>query len=335
MKRLFSTNRYICYRFTFLLFLVFALMGCDGGSSDSGSSSNIVSGVAAAGSPIMGKVYLKDSSSPSVLKSVDIGTDGSFSFDVKGMSAPYYLNAQGVVGYNNYNLYSFSSNGGTANINILTNLIIAAAAGVADPASVYNQALNISQFQLDIAISSILKLLKSDLSKYNATGINPLRDTIKADHTGIDEFFDNTEIDIDTYTGDATIRDSQTNMTLAETTIEKIGGMLSFSYVPCFADGNAITVEQVRGASSTITPGAKFEVCGTYTLGSRDSAQIIATNLGRSEEEEKFLIKRGSGNFCFIFVVVGLEGSDKLINIGFFPSGGGSPFYFCNQIILD
>src|SRR3989338_4099388 len=119
-----------------------AFIGCGGGGGGgttptTTTTSQKVSGVAAAGLPVVGFVYLKDSAStPTTKGPTEIGSDGSFSFDVTGLTAPFYLRAQGSVVGTSYDLYSATTaSSGTANINPLTNLAVASAAGVSDPSS--------------------------------------------------------------------------------------------------------------------------------------------------------------------------------------------------------
>lgn len=100
-----------------LLTVVIALAGCGAGGSSStnGTTSPVtenpsptpeppvvtkkVSGVAAAGAPMIGRAYLKDSSNPAIiLGPTEIAADGSFSFDVTNLTAPFYLQAEGTVG---------------------------------------------------------------------------------------------------------------------------------------------------------------------------------------------------------------------------------------------
>src|SRR6266571_252691 len=44
-----------------------------------------------------------------------------------------------------------------------------------------------------------------------------------------------------------------------------------------FAPGDNITIQQVRGTSDTIATGGTYSVEGTYTLGSRDEANLAFT----------------------------------------------------------
>ena len=211
---------------TSLLFLVvlsaFAIIltGCGGGGDGGGGPTQTISGVAAAGLPIVGYVYLKDSATHT-LGPNSIASDGSFSFDVTGLTAPFYLRAQGSVAGTSYDLYSATTSSGTANINPLTNLAVAAAAGVSDPASVYNNPAQnpITQANLDQAVTDIQNMLAPLLaaSAYNAN-INPITGAYTADHTGLDAVFDVVKVNINTTDGSVTVVNNVTDTTIASGT---------------------------------------------------------------------------------------------------------------------
>src|ERR1039457_5070419 len=117
-----KTNRIAITVLLILAVVVFALNGCGGGGS--GSSTPTVSGVAASGAPMTGTVFLKDSANHPEMSTTINSQTGVFSFDVSGTTAPYMLRTG--------TLYSMSSGPGTANINPMTHLMVADAAGFAD-----------------------------------------------------------------------------------------------------------------------------------------------------------------------------------------------------------
>ncbi len=170
------------------LFVV-VLVGCGGTGA---SSPTFVSGVAAAGAPISGNAYLKDSANHTI-GPVPIGADGSFSFDVTGLIPPFYLLADGQVGSTHYFLYSVTTAAsGIANINPLTNVIVAAVAGGVDPANVYGDpAVHfVTNDKLDTAITGVQTLLNPILVVYDAGNINPISDPFIANNTKLDKVFD-------------------------------------------------------------------------------------------------------------------------------------------------
>ena len=186
--------------FTALTLAVVGLMLAGCGSGGGGMSSQVVSGNAAVGAPLAGQVSLKDSSSPAQQKTTVIGSDGSFAFDVTGLKAPYILQGNGTVSGITYKLHSFASGTGIANVNPLSNVVVAGAAGVNDPQQVYASpdptTLNKIKSGLPVVTSEILSKLQPLLALYNATGKDPIKDHYEADHQGLDGMFDNVNITI-------------------------------------------------------------------------------------------------------------------------------------------
>jgi hypothetical protein len=205
----------------FLLSIVIASCGGGGGGGSSSPPATTVSGVAAAGAPIVGFAYLKDSASPAVTRGpVTIAADGSFSFNVAGLTAPFILMAEGSVGGQSVKLVSAATGAGTANINPLTNIAVAAATGTTDPASVYNNPLThpITQANLDVAIGQIQTMLQSLNTAYNSTA-NPLTGSYSANHTGLDAILDVVSVSLDTTTGGVSVGSKVTGATIGTASI--------------------------------------------------------------------------------------------------------------------
>lgn len=206
-----------------LLTGIIALAGCGGGGSSSTNPvvvKKTVSGVAVAGAPMIGRAYLKDSSNPpTTLGPTDIALDGSFSFEVTNLAAPFYLQAEGVVGGQSYKLHSVAMSDGMANINPLTDLAVAAAAGVTDPGAVFNDpgANPITSANLDKAIADIQAMLQPLLDAYSANA-NFLSDGYTTDHTGLDGMLDVVEVSINTTNGEVLIYDASTDTQIAAAT---------------------------------------------------------------------------------------------------------------------
>ncbi|TXJ05798.1 MAG: hypothetical protein E6Q26_00215, partial [Acinetobacter sp.] len=98
-----------------LAMLCGTIMGLTACDSDDDSKQNttpvtqpaekqVISGTAAAGAPIVGKVTVKDAKG--VQKTVDIEADGKYTVDVSGMTAPFVFHAYGKVGGRDVNLVS-------------------------------------------------------------------------------------------------------------------------------------------------------------------------------------------------------------------------------------
>jgi len=98
-------------------------------SSATNASQSTVYGVASLDTTTDGTVSVKDSSATPQEKTVAISSNGSYTADVSGLTAPFVLKASGTdqAGENNV-LYSLSTNGGRANINQVSDTAVAAAA---------------------------------------------------------------------------------------------------------------------------------------------------------------------------------------------------------------
>jgi len=181
-----------------LMALGLMLAGCGGGSG--GVSSEVVSGTAAVGAPLSGQVSLKDSSTPPQQRSTIIGSDGSFAIDVTSMKAPYVLQAIGRADGTDYKLHSFADGTGTANINPLSNVIVASAAGDDDPADVFDKADSDKNHKistnLNKAVTIILTKLQPLLKQFSAENTNPITARYIVNHLGLDDMFDNVKITV-------------------------------------------------------------------------------------------------------------------------------------------
>lgn len=198
-----------------LLMLVVPLLmlftGCGGGGDGGGAST--VSGVAAAGSPLVGTVYLKDSSTPAKELSDTIDANGSFSFNVEDLKPPFILKAQGTIGSTSYTLYSFSSGPGTANVNPFADIAVANAAGSAGLATLYispsASTMQTIAANLGKAVTDIQTKLQPLLAPYNATA-DPVSGSYSANHLGLDGVLDMVKVDITT-SGTITLTNKLTN----------------------------------------------------------------------------------------------------------------------------
>ncbi|MBC8414157.1 hypothetical protein H8E50_10885, partial [bacterium] len=160
------------------------------GAGTAAVTPSILSGIAATGAAIQGTVYLKDSAG--TVKSQVIASDGSYSFDVTGLTPPFYLRAIS----NDSNIapmHSVAMAPGRANINPITNVAVAAAARTADPGASYDNPAThpITQNSIETAIADIRRILDvvTRNERYNdstaaainqAMNINPLSDPFEA-----------------------------------------------------------------------------------------------------------------------------------------------------------
>ena len=207
------------------LSMLFACGG-GGGGGGGGTGSSTVSGVAAAGAPIVGMVYLKDSSSSYKELSSTINANGSFSFNVDGLKPPFILKAQGASEGTNYTLYSFSPAAGIANINPLSHLSIVQANGGGDPTSIYANPIlkiNLISAVLPNVLSDIQSKLSLLFSYFGASTVNFISDSFTANHKGLDQLFDLVSITI--ANGTVTITNKATGGTIFTSTL--INGTLN------------------------------------------------------------------------------------------------------------
>ncbi len=208
------------------VFTISALIaGCGGGgggTSGAGVSPQAVSGVAATGVPLVGQVTLKDSSSAQ--KSAVISADGSFSVDVTDMHAPFVLKATGTAEGVDRTLFSFADKAGTANINPLSTVAVANAAGVNDPATVFNtpDAATLDKVKAGMpgAVAALQSQLKPLLDAFNAAGTNPVTDSVPANGNGLDGVFDNVKVTL--IAGTLTITNATTGAILFTAQVKDI-----------------------------------------------------------------------------------------------------------------
>ena len=111
--------------------LTLALAGC-GGSSAGSPGGSLLSGVVSSDASTAGTVSLKDSSAPANERTTAVDASGSFALDVTGLTAPFLLKADSEEG-ETARMYSVSTEGGTANINPITDTAVrASVSGEAD-----------------------------------------------------------------------------------------------------------------------------------------------------------------------------------------------------------
>ena len=96
-----------------------------------------------------------------------------------------------------------------------------------------------------------------------------------------------------------------------------------------FAPGDNITIQQVRGSSDTIATGGTYSVEGTYTLSSRDEADLafFTTTLSDNgptpiDPRQLVRIKKGTGSFHLVKTL----SADGYLHVSFYPGPSGSDF---------
>ncbi len=95
-----------------------------------------------------------------------------------------------------------------------------------------------------------------------------------------------------------------------------------------FAPGDSITIQSVRGTSSTIRTGETYCVEGTYTLASRDKADLALFATTRTavatptDPSQIMRIKKGTGTFRLVKVMR----EEGYLHVSFYPAPSGSAF---------
>ncbi len=249
--------------------MVIAGCGGGGGSAVPFIAASTVSGTAAAGSAMIGQVSLVDvkgALAPGSPQQLD--ANGGFAFNVLGMTPPFILKAEGMVGGTSLTLgtvggasmtlFSVAMGAGTANINPMSNIAVAAAAGVNDPAVVFNNpvvnAPKITQASLNTAVANMQSLMTNVLSPYGAGSTNPVTGGYIANHTGLDAAFDVAGMNLDTGTGTVTVVDKTrgpTGTTLGTATLTQMMGTTPPAAVAPVS--NATLPTDLQGISSMLS----------------------------------------------------------------------------------
>ncbi|MFT3736311.1 MAG: hypothetical protein QM776_15035 [Rhodocyclaceae bacterium] len=200
----------------FTLFCFLLLTACGGGGGGGGGSpagGSGISGVAATGAGIAGRVYLKDAAGNQQF--VDT-TDGSFSFSTAGLTPPYMLKVDWSVSGTPHTLYSFSSGNGTANITPLSDLVVTAAANGTPLATLYASpsvnAFNNLATALPNCITQLQQSLAPLMATHSVSGANPISTPFQPDHTGLDALLD--AITVSYVAGNVTIASQSTGATI-------------------------------------------------------------------------------------------------------------------------
>jgi hypothetical protein len=157
----------------------------------------IVSGVAAAGTPLTGTVSLKDSSSPPRIVVTRTRHDGSFSFDVRGLAAPFLLKVEWKEGADMRSLLSLDAGSDTANINPFSHAAVAGAAKSTDSSAFFVSedpvALKRAAQDFPSVVDSLMAMLSPMFQQYN-TAQNPVTDSFDTNHSGLDAMLDDVTI---------------------------------------------------------------------------------------------------------------------------------------------
>lgn len=256
------------------------LAGCGGGSgSSSPAYSQTVSGVAAAGTPIVGTVYLEDSSEPAKEISTQINSDGTYSLYTEGLTAPFILVADGTVNGQPCTLYSLAGAPGVANVNPLTNLAVFQAA-----VSVTLQSNEDFYNQYTTVIPQIQKLLQQLLTPYGAATTNFAFDSYPTNHSGLDLLFDMVAITVDISNGSLAITNKMNGAIILNTVLN--GSELSW---PLNTANIPLVPNQVIGAVNVYP--------ANITIAAGETASFKSIIVGTANQDVTWsVVEAGGGN---------------------------------------
>lgn len=187
---------------------ILALAGCSSGSSSSppaaADAPPTVSGVAATGVAMAGATVTLTDATGKTLAPTTTLADGSYSFDVTGLTAPFVIKVSGTVNDTAVTLMSVQDTAptsGTVTVNVtpITNAIAAALSSTGNPLDLDAKAdaATIKSKIADIK-SFITQSLAPTLtaSGVDATKFDPMNTVFTANRTGFDKALDNISIDV-------------------------------------------------------------------------------------------------------------------------------------------
>ena len=217
--------------------LLFSACGGSGSSPAASpqSAGTVLQGVAATGGPLSGRLTILDCSFPNRSTSVSINQDGTYSASIVGMSPPYFIRAASTAA--TY-LYSFATSPGTVNVNPLTNLLVAAAAGESDNTGLTGLYANhnLSSGQslaaaLPGSISALQTALQPLTTLYSITALDPFSYPYQMNHQGLDGLFD--DVGVDFSKGTMTLSNRSTGAPFYSALLGNMGnGTLQSTYLP-------------------------------------------------------------------------------------------------------
>ncbi|BCG45765.1 hypothetical protein GEOBRER4_n0534 [Citrifermentans bremense] len=259
-----------CFIYT-LLAVVFAVYvtGCGGGG---GSPTPTVSGVAATGAPMTGTVFLKDAANnPEMSQQIASGS-GAFSFNVSGKTPPFLLRAG--------SMYSMSNGPGRANINPMTNLMVAQAGAFTNMSSLNGFYMNPNGTQMrsmftnmSTARLTVRQKLAPLMTAYGVANQDPMTSNFTIGN-GMDRMFDDVKMSVDA-NGNVTMM--YVNGTPLFT--GQMGNMAGGNMMT----GNIVSPGNIPASTFTVTPNtARLQADGTqqFTASIPVTWSVVNTNGG-------------------------------------------------------
>ena len=200
-----------------IIVISLCLAACGGGTGTAAPPST-VSGTAATGAGIAGRIFVKDVTGRE--RFVDT-TSGSFTLSVDGLSAPFLLRASWQAAGATRTMYSFATAPGIANITPLTDLALGVAGGGTSLEALYASpspgACAAIAAALPAAIAALRAGLAPLLEKFSVASADPFATSFVADHTGMDALLDSITVTLSA--GAAVVADATTGALLLEATL--------------------------------------------------------------------------------------------------------------------
>jgi hypothetical protein len=192
-------HRKTIFRRTVIAASLLGLISC-GGGSDTASAPTQISGTAAAGAPFSGAtITLTDANGTQ--RTATAAIDGSFTLDAKGLTAPFVLNATGIIGDTTATFIAVASEGPkegeikTLNVTPLTTAVAALLSDHNDPMEMTDPAklkAKATPAQINAIVAALRTLLAEVIKStgVNAATFDPMTTAFKADRTGLDAVLD-------------------------------------------------------------------------------------------------------------------------------------------------
>ncbi|MGD0585358.1 MAG: hypothetical protein ABSA86_06235 [Oryzomonas sp.] len=301
------------------------LSACGGSGGPPAASedveSTVLQGVAASGNPLSGRLTIRDCSFPNRSTSVSINQDGTYSTSVIGLTPPYFIRVAGItVSGAPLTLYSFASSPGTVNVNPLTNLLVAAAAGVPDKAGLTELYANhdLSSGQslanaLPGTISALQTAIQPFSTIYGITALDPFTYPYQMNHQGLDGLFD--DMGVDFSKGTMTLSNVNTGASFYSALLGNMGnGALQSASLPAPTQypmpGNARLTMVLSGLPSSGTPAKHLKTTIQLPLGvtvTTDSTGVSAV--------ANTAIPSGNGVGAIVYPSPALSSTDSQLTI--------------------
>ena len=198
-----KTRRIQCLGIGWMVLCFLLLTSCGGGGGGGGGPINpggtdTLEGVAAGGAPLVGTVTVRDADGETLIETVAL--NGTFTFDVTGMTPPFVVWAEGAVKGAPATYYATCDSDGRVNVTPLTHLAMALALGQ-DPADYYQANPNAGPPSTD-AMQEATETLGTLLAgMYGELGLpadfDLMRDEFDADGTGFDRLLEMITVTVD------------------------------------------------------------------------------------------------------------------------------------------